>query len=67
MSDLRPENEGEKLEFDYDKNDNLYLTGPFGLEATKLKERYRESLRRAYGGRVFIHPEETWEVGDGAT
>ena len=57
---IGPEKEGDRLEYDYDKKNNLYLTGPFGLHATVLKVYYRASLYPAYGGRVYIHPQQTF-------
>lgn len=56
---IGPEKEGDRLEYDYDKTDDLYLTGPFGLRASRLAEYngvrsiYRSGV---YGGRVYIHP-----------
>ena len=58
---IGPEKEGDKLEYDYDKTGDLYLTGPFGLSASKMAE-YNgvksmfSSTYGVYSGRVYIHP-----------
>lgn len=60
---IGPEHENDKLFYDYDKRNDLYLTGPYGLHAEIIEKLYTYSFDAAYGGRVFIHPNapDYWE------